>query len=62
MAAKAPREPSPLRSAIKHSVLSFATVGLALTAMAGGIHLWGSDDTSSPVRLIAHVAGLPLKA
>lgn len=53
MAAKAPREPSPLRSAIKHSVLSFATVGLALTAMAGGIHVWGSDDTSSPVRQIA---------
>lgn len=53
MAAKAPREPSPLRSAIKHSVLSFATVGLALTAMAGGIHVWGNDDTSSPVRQIA---------
>lgn len=53
MAAKAFREPSPLRSALKHSVLSFATVGLALTAMAGGIHIWGSDDTSSPVRQIA---------
>ncbi|RIJ24166.1 divergent polysaccharide deacetylase family protein [Henriciella barbarensis] len=53
MAAQAPREPSPLRSAIKHSVLSFATVGFALTAMAGGIHLWGSEDTSSPVRQIA---------
>ena len=53
MAAKAHREPSPLRSALKHSVLSFATVGLTLTAMAGGIHVWGSDDTSSPVRQIA---------
>ena len=53
MPAKAPREPSPLRSAIKHSVLSFATVGLALTAIVGGVHVWGSGDMSGPVRQIA---------
>ena len=47
------RDPSPLRSAVLHGVLSASIIGCMALAGAGAIHLWGDDASSTPLRQIS---------